>query len=58
MAQEHNSQSTAEILLEEELAKQRYMQNVNITKDIKEGKVDTKVYRGMNNYANYALTED
>ncbi len=34
------------------------MENVNNTKDIKEGKVDTKVYRGINSYANYALTED
>lgn len=34
------------------------MQNVNATKDVKQGKVDTKVYRGINNYANYALTED
>jgi hypothetical protein len=32
------------------------MENVNVTRDVKEGKLDTAVYRGMNSYANYALT--
>ncbi len=44
--------------LEEETAKRRYMENVERTKLIKEGKLNSKIYRGMNAYANHKLTEN
>jgi hypothetical protein len=40
---------------ETELAKKKYLENIDITKKIREGKLDKKVYRGMNGYANYQL---
>lgn len=44
--------------LEEELAKKRFLENVETTKLIKEGKLNTKIYRGMNAYANHKLTNN
>jgi hypothetical protein len=44
--------------LEEELAKKKYLDNIETTKMIKEGKLNTKIYRGINNYANHKLTNN
>ena len=44
--------------LEEELAKKRFLENVETTKLIKEGKLNTKIYRGINAYANHKLTNN
>jgi hypothetical protein len=43
---------------ETEEAKRKYLENVEMTKKIKEGKLSTKIYRGSNSYANYKLTEN
>lgn len=43
---------------ETEEAKRKYLENVEMTKKIKEGKLSTKIYRGANNYANHQLTEN
>jgi hypothetical protein len=34
------------------------LDNVETTKLIKEGKLNTRMYRGMNNYANHKLTNN
>ena len=40
------------------MAKRRYMENIERTKQIKDGKMSNKVYRGMNAYANHKLTDN
>lgn len=44
--------------LEEELAKRRFLENVEATRLAKEGKLNSKIYRGMNSYASHKMTTD
>lgn len=38
--------------------RRKYLENAEMTKNIREGKLDAKIYRGANNYANYKLTNE
>lgn len=44
--------------LEEVKAKRLFLENVEKTKLLKEGKLNDKIYRGANAYANHQLTNN
>lgn len=39
-------------------ARSKFIENLEITKKVREGELDPKVYRGLNGYANYNANEE